>query len=63
MKTIRVELTFSSGKFIAWENVIDFRISNDNKYIILKIDNPDCTRNSVNVLVDKLDFYEVFDKN
>ena len=63
MKTIRVELTFSSGKFIAWENVIDFRISNDNKYIILKIDNPDCARNSVNVLVDKLDFYEVFDKN
>lgn len=63
MKKIRVELTFSSGKFIAWENVIDFKISDDKKYINLRIDNPDCTRNIVNVMIDKLDFYEVFDKN
>lgn len=63
MKKIRVELTFSSGKFIAWEDVIDFKISDDRKYITLKIDNPSCTRNTVHVLVDKLDFYEVFDKN
>lgn len=63
MKTIRVEFTFSSGKFIAWEDVIDFKISDDRKYIHLKINNPDCAKNSVNVMVDKLDFYEVFDKN
>lgn len=63
MKKIRVELTFSSGKFIAWNDVIDFKISDDKKYMHLKIDNPDFVKNVVNVMIDKLDFYEVFDNN
>lgn len=59
---LRVELTFSSGKFIAWDDVTNLKFVENKKYMVLEINNPNVIQNHVDVLVDKLDFYEVFVK-
>ena len=63
MKTVRVELTFSSGKFIAWEEVKKVRFSEDDSRMILTIVNENYKLNEVVVMMNKLDFYEIFDNN
>ena len=58
---MRIELTFSSGKFIAYNDVIkeSFKIGENNLYF--EVQHPDYEKNCVNVNKDKLDFSEIFD--
>lgn len=59
---MRIELTFSSGKFVAYPDVIEDTIvpaDKDNGYVLqFEVKNPKCNKNIVNVMVEKLDFIE-----
>ena len=58
---MRVELTFSSGKFIAYPEVKKMRFNEDNTVMFLQIPHEDYKRNEVTIFVNKLDFFETFE--
>ena len=57
-KVLRIELTFSSGKFIAFPNVEPDSIKKDDAERILTFIHGE-RRDTVHVVIDKLDFMEM----
>ena len=61
---MRIELTFSSGKFIAYDDVIKESIkkaTKENPIMKFEVEHPRYEKNVVCVNIDKLDFCEFMD--
>ena len=57
----RIELTFSSGKFIAFPNVITSSIHYNKGDLCFLVDHPEYGTDKVIVKMDKIDFVEYFE--
>lgn len=60
---MRIELTFSSGKFIAYPDVIEESVKkhDDGKTLYFEVRHPKYEKEAITVFVDKLDFLEILD--
>lgn len=64
---MRIELTFSSGKFIAYDGVIKESITQASAdqlipHMIFEVQHPKYGKNVINVNIGKLDFIEFMDE-